>query len=349
MNNGDKNNKFEFGKRLNETNGGTVFFIIISLFLTISAGFILYKWCIALPITLALLALQIVATICRDNYKKSQQEDVIPADINQKIISSLSTIREQRFQKILDYLESNYANNEFTEIITDPLGQMRLIKDHFKDIVLEFFKKTDTENVFSNLAYKINGDIWRWVGDGKVGYSANELANDPRSTFFSVINGINYEFHPIKIEVDNLFKNEEKEEEKERAGKLKSTDRRYLRGNNDDNNMLGSIICKHTVLKIEDKICIESVLILHTSLESLTKNMENNDELAKKTKMLEHYIVASFEKMLKVELALLYMKETKERCLICGEYSDENMRLLENERKYYHKNCVSELLKKLPG
>jgi len=267
-----------------------------------------------ITISALFLSWVVFAELCRHVYRKSLKTDMKLLNIKKKIISSLTTIREQRFEKIREYLEGKYKGDEFAEIITDPWGQMKMIKNHFKDIVLDFFEKSDTGNVFSNLAYKMKDDMWRWAGDGKTEYTAEELAKDPRSTFFSVINGLHYEFHPVKKDVDNVYPNENKKAEKAEAELLPKSARRYLRTKNDGKKeMLGSIICKHIVLSTpEGETYIEAVLIFHTSSESLTANIAAK-ELCEKERVLEHDIVNGFEQMLKVELALFYMKEKNEK------------------------------------
>ncbi|MCL2546853.1 MAG: hypothetical protein FWE06_06630 [Oscillospiraceae bacterium] len=316
-------------RNITERHWGTVINITISFLLT-TWFFVANRFEINLFLTFFvlffLIAIQIRVAILQRRYAKnySKLEEKYKHFIKcyeflndecllySRWVQSINKIRTTNLgniNKYIKYVNIHGIQYEQSPIITDPQEQLIKIRDEFEISVLDLFGRRGTADVETTLAYKIHfldgsSSDWKSIDDTShsTAKTFNDLANDPRSTFYSVlVKEDPFAFHPRKKDVLRT--------DRDAAKKLGKEEGRYYRSEYDKAGYPGSIICKHFAIVNSDNVktkYIEAVVSLATFKNPLISK-EDGEEFTRKYDLLKHEIIRNLERKMANELALFYI------------------------------------------
>jgi len=128
-----------------------------------------------------------------------------------EVFGSNTKMRRRNFENVMGYLNENFIAWKVLHLPTNPEEQLKNLKNEFQDIVLGFFE-CDATDVSSNLAYRIScfgkNEEWKWIEQStpfsakdKSELTSDMIANNPCSTFYSVVKGYWFQFNAHKEDV----------------------------------------------------------------------------------------------------------------------------------------------------
>ena len=333
------------GEYLNESRVGIITSVMLPFLLAVwpfFAGIFEIGLFVSISVSILLLVCSIIITVCQRNYNRIKSKDYDEYIRLQKIHDSNTRIREGNYANLVAHINDNFRYGSFVPIITDPRGQLIRIQQEFQTTVLDFFDKTDAkDDVETRLGYRIpflEGSSGEWkLIDGAI-YSSirsfHELANDPRSTINSVIEGDeSFAFNPIKnkVVIESI----------DEAWRLGRNAKRYVRHPRDANGLPGSIMAKHFVVGGDNGTkYIEAVLVLATFSNPLIGDSDT-EEFKRKEEVLKSQIVGNYVRKMEDEFALFFIQQMNElKCFICGNDFANEEKLIENKGIRMHYDCV---------
>jgi len=228
------------------------------------------------------------------------------------VLNSLWKINENKLIQLIPHIDDNFEEKSFGKVITDPKEQLRVTLTEFEEKIKVFFGSPNIE-IHSNLHYKILDEDWNCIRHENASpCPSKDLAEDKRSTMYSVIHGTRFAFHNKKQGVvkddrddsrlDNLY------------------EPRYLRRDDEvgPEDLLGSIICIcFTVTSNKNTDFVKAVIGLETKHKPFIDS-EDKQIIDGMKKIIEETIFPNYERIFKNELAILFMKETsREVCSVC--------------------------------
>ncbi|MFH0734017.1 MAG: hypothetical protein V1773_04920 [bacterium] len=191
-----------------------------------------------------------------------------------------------RFYKFIEEHQNNFGINPFNEI-TQPQKQIKVILDNIQFTLCKLFGLNPNEIGLSVIYKTDKQSEWKWVANLNIenDLPLNKMIKEPTSTAFQIINnGNSFVFYPDK-----------------RTG-LK--EKKFYAGPVDEQKQnIGSIICKDISLDHNNNL-LKAVLSITTYGKQLCDEYD-----ADSINKIKELLIPSFEYRIKVELALLYIKD----------------------------------------
>jgi len=271
-------------------------------------------------------------------------------ELSQIMFRSNIKVRANNTSSISEYIDNNYYKKQFNVIITDPKSRVNELKEEFQKIVSEFFNEGKATKFIVELAYKIPAidDIWKPIGntlDSR--YTADQLARNPRSTYWSAINAKRFIFINKKADVAKFIDSLTDEQ----VNELDISCDRYFADKDKITDIQGSIIAtsfdvtpRSSIFEEDNKQelkYIEVILSVSSIDVSFVSDESTLEELKKK---FELEILPNYERKLKLELALFFIVEINEfKKKIIGEWASTHtqIKFYENGKCEFHSNMSS--------
>lgn len=200
------------------------------------------------------------------------------------INSSLNSLKEYKYRRIENFIKANSNHTNPFLSITQPRDQIEIILANMRTVLGLIFG-IEKESIGVSILIKIDDNDWDWVQsiNIKESITKEELVENKRTTSYHIINGHDhFLFFPNK-----------------KTGIEKGM---YVPDALDkSSNNVGSIFCSDISV---DKEKVRAILSISTYSTQLCREA---DMVA--NKLLVEKIFPAYEIRLKVELALLYIKE----------------------------------------
>ena len=258
--------------------------------------------------------------IAKEN-KSKEENDILLYNLQreyrllQTMRYSNEKIRDRNIDSTTRYMDNNYSKRHYNKIFTSPEDRAKEIAEEYEQIIKEFFVEGGAKTFVRELAYRIPAidDVWRPIGDStKSLYSPEQLARNPRSTYWSVINGNEFAFINDKDKVAKSLQNLSDED----VEKLDIKIPRYLPNKSEigADHIPGSIMTKYFAVAANSKsdkkpkYYIEAILSISSMDKKFVSNKSEN-EMRVLEPIIKDYILSNYEDKLKLELSVLFLKK----------------------------------------
>jgi len=218
-----------------------------------------------------------------DNKLKENGQSIL-----NRIIESVDAIKDTKLRRFTAYITENHGKKIPTPFfdITQPVDQIESILENLQDTLADIFGLQRNEISLSVIYHTDqNPSKWQWLYTFNMAndWELETLINNSSSTIRQIIDGKTSSlFFPNKATAIKLGK--------------------YLPGPKDEShNYSGSILCRD--ISIDSKKCVQAILNISTFGRQLCA--ENDIDTKQK---IENLLLPSFERRIKLELALLYIK-----------------------------------------
>jgi hypothetical protein len=221
-----------------------------------------------------------------DNYsQKNKNNGRLVLD---QMLQSITSAKASKFRRFVDFIESNHnkcVTNPFN-IITQPKQQIETILTNIQ-ITLSNIFDIERSNIGLSIIYSVDNEKWDWLYTMSVSEDTtlNELLNNDNSAVRQIIDHkVSYLFYPDK--------------------RIGIRENKYFPGKSDKNfGNIGSILCSEISVGLENKYLRAILSITTYGTQLCSEKDENSKEKLKST------LLPNFEQRIKVELALLYIKD----------------------------------------
>ena len=299
--------------------------------------------CGAVVIIIAIIIYWIIieAVKSKRKKKKKENEQKLQKTVKQlenelelalSLLESNTSIRYSNIGDICRYININKRNKNIIDIASNPRERATDLKEEYGKFTNKYFKKSNVEKYVVELAFRIPliDNRWQSIDDNRLSpYDPNILANNPRSTYWAVINNPQkpLAFYPSKYKVAKYIEHV-KNDVLEIRSSLELYPERYLQNNEESNSMLGSVICKYFSVnpwtspngQVQPPH-IEAVL----GIASQDKPFFSERDIEETKEKFIKDVHSNFEDKLKYELSLLFIKEiSNQKKLLQGNWLSQD-------------------------
>ncbi len=198
--------------------------------------------------------------------------------------SSLNALKEYKYRRFINYIQDHPDDSSPFHEITKPRTQIELILDNFRTVLSQNFG-IESDNIGVSVLIKKDGSDWEWMPsiNLKEGLQLNDLISNDHTTAYQIIHANqDYMFFPDKREA--ITKN------------------KYVPDTRDKScENIGSIFCGNISI---DHNKLQAVFSISSYGEQFCTNKDTEAIY-----LITKKIFPTYERRLKVELALLYIKE----------------------------------------
>lgn len=213
-----------------------------------------------------------------------------------KLMNAIGNICELKLTTIGNYINSSLLDGVFHKPFNETVNPQRQLREIAKEIrtCLSEITAPPFDNISVSMAYEfptINKATW-WIDQQEIAQcmTLGKLKKNPNTTFYKVYSG----------KSDFLFFNDKAKAAKENNYVFDNKDHRY--------HDIGSIICDEISIIQEDEKIARLILSISTYGYKFT-DKEEKDVIDNMSYMIEEVLLQQFEKRIRIELALLYIKD----------------------------------------
>lgn len=213
-----------------------------------------------------------------------------------KLLEYIGNVCEVKLGAICSYIETAEKSGKFRKPFNDTVYPDKQLKSICKEIKNCLSKITgiDYNNITVSMAYvlpSISSKL-NWVDQQETASCMNlyNLMKNPKTAFYKV----------YTEDTGYVFINDKKIASQESNYVLDKKDKKY--------NEIGSLICEEIAIENENDKIARIILTISTYGYKFTENGDE-ENLKNISDMIEKIILQQFEKRIKIELALLYVKK----------------------------------------
>lgn len=217
-------------------------------------------------------------------------------DVYVRLMNVIGNICDAKLGTICSYIETSMNNGQFNKPFNetmDPEKQLKSIAKEMKTCLSEITMPS-FNNISVSMAYEfpsINDEI-HWVDQQEVAQCMplSKLKKNKNTTFYKIYSG----------QSNFLFFNDKEKAAQDGNYVFDKKDKRYRDS--------GSIICDEIAIQDDNRVIARIILTISTYNCKFTDSTEQ-DILNNMSDMIESVILQQFEKRIRIELALLYIKK----------------------------------------
>lgn len=219
------------------------------------------------------------------------------AFIWQRLLGGVNVVTSKKMTRFCEYVVAGSTNKDITAFkdITQPRLQISSLLDNIQSTLSEIFD-IDSDQIGLSILYKKPQHEWMFLESINITHDLDlqQLLNNPQTTARQIIDG----------KASSLFFPDKR---------IAEQSRQYVSGPKDRSfNTIGSVFCQDISIGTEP-LRFQAVLSITTYGRQLCLE-EDFDARGK----IENKIIPTFETRLRLELALLYIKEVlNPKCLNC--------------------------------
>lgn len=229
------------------------------------------------------------------SYKEEIQSYDNTLDVYYRLINVIGNVCDIKLESIYNYIDSSIKNKEFRKPFNEtvyPENQLKAIAREMKTCLAEI-TLPPISNITVSMAYEFPGigSQVRWIDQNEVAQcmQLKNLKKNKSTAFYKVYSG----------QSNFLFFND-----KEKAAE----DGNYVFDMKDHRHRdIGSIICEDISIEDEEEKIARIILTVSTYGYKFT-NSDDELVLENMSSMIEEVILQQFEKRIRIELALLFIK-----------------------------------------
>lgn len=229
------------------------------------------------------------------DYKDEIQSYDNTLDVYIRLLNVIGNVCDVKLNSIYSYIDSAMKNKVFNKPFNEtvyPENQLKTIARELKTCLSEI-TLPPVGNISVSMAYDFPciGSQMRWIDQNEVAQcmQLNNLKRNEKTAFYRVYNG-----HSNFIFLNDKQKAAEKGE--------------YVFDKKDErHHKIGSLICDEISVEDDDEKIARIILTISTYNYKFT-NSEDKAVLANMSSMIEEVILQQFEKRIRIELALLFVK-----------------------------------------
>lgn len=234
------------------------------------------------------------------NYKNEIDTFDNTLHVYRRLLNFIGNICESKFNSICGYIDDSTKTGEFKKPFNEtvhPDEQLKSIAKELKKCLSEI-TKPPVGNITVSIAYQFPGisKNFKWVDQQEIAQcmQLGALKKNLNTTFYKIFAG----------ESNFLFYNDKR---------LASDKGEYVFDNKDKrHHNVGSIICDEIAIENENGKIARAILTISTYGYKFTDNTDD-ETLRNMSQMIEEVILQQFEKRIRIELALLYVKNQYNR------------------------------------
>lgn len=216
-------------------------------------------------------------------------------DVYDRLLNVIGNICETKFDAICEYIDNSIKVGEFRKPFNETVYPDKQLKSIAKELktCLSTMTKPSVDNITVSMAYQFPGvsDHIRWVDQQEIAQcmQLSQLKSNKCTTFYKV----------YSEESNFLFFNDKKEAASQGNYVFDKKDQRY--------HNIGSIICDEISIEDESGKIARIILTISTYGYKFTDS-DDKETLDNMSQMIEEVILQQFEKRIRIELALLFVK-----------------------------------------
>lgn len=216
-------------------------------------------------------------------------------DVYIKLLNVIGNVCDIKLDAIYNYIDSSLKSNKFRKPFNEtvyPEKQLKSIAREMKTCLAEI-TLPPINNISISMAYEIpNLSTIRWVDKKEVAQcmKLEKLKKNENTAFYKVYTG----------QSNFIFKNDKQKAANEGSYVFDNKDERY--------HKIGSLICDDISIEDENGKIARIILTVSTYGYKFTDS-DDPDILDNMSSMIEEVIFQQFEKRIRIELALLYIKK----------------------------------------
>jgi hypothetical protein len=218
--------------------------------------------------------------------------------ILQGLLQSINSIVQKKENRFITFIHENKRIKDIKVFhgITQPRKQIQSILDNIQITFSEFFG-ISRDNIGLSIVYSYNNKKWEWLEAMNTQHDSNlkDILSNPDSTIRTIID---------KRKISIFYPDKE----------LAIRKKEYIPGPKDRNfNNVGSVLCRDISVKYDKDEYIRAILSITTYSKYLCSPTDPDARVK-----IEELIMPAFESRLRLELALIYLKEKMmSKCLNC--------------------------------
>ncbi len=216
--------------------------------------------------------------------------------VHTRLSDVIGKICDNKLDSICSYIESCMQNNEFRKPFNEtayPEKQLKCIAQEIKSCLAEI-TAPPLNNISVSIAYQLPtiSKVWRWIDQNEIQQCLplSKLQKNQKTTFHMVYSGSK----------DFVFFNDKKQAELKGKYVFDKKDERH--GNT------GSIVCDSITLANDSGTIARIILTISTYGYKFTNSVDETI-LENMSKIIEEVILQQFEKRIRIEMALLFIKK----------------------------------------
>lgn len=235
-----------------------------------------------------------------EKYEGEIQGYVNTLDVYIRLLNVIGKVCDIKLEAIYNYINSSLENNEFRKPFNEtvyPEKQLKSIAREMKTCLSEI-TSPPVSNISVSMAYEIPGLIQgvHWLDPNEVAQcmKLEKLRKNKITAFYKVYSG----------QSNYIFINDKQKAANEGNYVFDKKDNRH--------HNIGSLICDGISIEDENGKIARIILTISTYGYKFTDS-ENKEILENMSAMIEEVILQQFEKRIRIELALLYIKKQYNR------------------------------------